>query len=352
MANGLYIGATREFSGKNMLVVGLGLRLQKEELSIGYMKPFGASSKSDAARDEDAGFAQEVLGLDQDSALVTPVLATQDFKMRAFAGRVPDFMPDIAAAYEKLAENRDLVLVCGANHILYGKYCRLDGMRLVRALGLKALVVDRFQHEVHYDELAHIKEQLGDSFLGAVLNDIPAPFMTEIQSVIKPHLERNGIPVLGVIPHDPLMGSIRAHELAHRLGGRLLTAKDRAERMVENFLIGTMQVENFMTYFRRNPNAAIIVGGDRADVQIVAIEGQCPCLVLTGNLFPNDIILSRAEALNIPIIMVRQDTYAVAKKMEAVLNRHKMHDVMKIRQGAQLVGNNLDFPALRQGLGL
>jgi hypothetical protein len=50
--------------------------------------------------------------------------------------------------------------------------------------------------------------------------------------------------------------------------------------------------------------------------------------------------------------MVRQDTYTVAKKMEALLNRHKMRDVMKIRQGAELVGNNLDFESIRLELGL
>jgi BioD-like phosphotransacetylase family protein len=198
----------------------------------------------------------------------------------------------------------------------------------------------------------NVKEQLGEHFLGAVLNDVPFSFIAEIQSVICPLLERNGVPVLGIIPRDPLMGSIRAHELAEGLGGRLVAAQGRADGMVENFLIGTMQVENFMNYFRRNPHSAVIVGGDRADVQLVAIEGNCPCLVLTGNLFPNDIILSRADALNIPIVMVREDTYAVARKMETLLNRHKMRDVIKVRQGSQLVSNNLNFAAIRAGIGV
>ena len=82
--------------------------------------------------------------------------------------------------------------------------------------------------------------------------------------------------------------------------------------MVENFLIGTMQVENFMTHFRKHKNSAVIVGGDRSDVQLVALEGNCPCLVLTGNLYPNDIILTRSEVLSIPIVVVRDDTFTVA----------------------------------------
>lgn len=354
MAKGLYIGATRAYSGKNMLAVGMGVRLHKDGLKLGYMKPVGAMPvrKNGVNGDEDAFFIQDVLALEQPAELVTPVLVTQDFKMRAFAGQAGDHLPDIKNAYETLAKDVDLMLVCGTGNTMSGKYCGLDGIRLTRELDLSAVIIDRLQHEVHYDELLHVKEQLGDRMLGAVLNDVPFSFMAEIDSVIRPYLERNGVKVLGIIPRDPLMGSIRAFELAEGLGGRLVAAQNRADGMVENFLIGTMQVENFITYFRRNPNAAVIVGGDRADVQLVAIEGNCPCIVLTGNLFPNDIILSRAETLNVPIVMVREDTYTVAKKMENLLGRHKMRDVMKIRQGTQLVGNNLNFAAIRDGIGL
>ena len=354
MSKGLYIGATRPYAGKNMLAIGLGLRLQKEGLNIGYMKPIGHMhvERDGMQGDEDAFFVQDVLGLDQPSDLVTPVHITQDFRMRAFSGHEEDHLPEITKAYEALGKDRDMMLVAGSSTMISGKYCSLDGIRIVRELGMKCIIIDRLSPEVSYDSLLVLKEVLGDAMLGVVLNDIPPSFMTEIDSVIHPFLERKGIPVLGIIPHDPLMGSIRAHELADRLGGRLVAAQGRADGMVENFLIGTMQVENFMTYFRRNPHSAVIVGGDRADVQLVAIEGNCPCLVLTGNLFPNDIILSRADALNIPIVMVRQDTYAVARKMETLLNQHKMRDVIKVRQGSQLVSNNLNFGAIRAGLGI
>ena len=42
---GLYVGATAGYSGKNMVVMGLGLRLQKEGFSVGYLKPVGAVPK-------------------------------------------------------------------------------------------------------------------------------------------------------------------------------------------------------------------------------------------------------------------------------------------------------------------
>jgi BioD-like phosphotransacetylase family protein len=197
-----------------------------------------------------------------------------------------------------------------------------------------------------------LKEALGDRLMGVILNDITPHFLDEAENFIAPFLDRAGVKVLGIIPRDPLMGAIKVADLAERLGGKVVSASHKAERIVESFLIGTMQVENSLTHFRRNKNAAVIVGGDRSDVQLVALEGDSPCLVLTGNLYPNDIILTRSEVLEIPIIVVRDDTFSVAKKMESILQRHKLRDIIKIKQGAQLVSSNIDFEDIKKGLGL
>ncbi len=48
--------------------------------------------------------------------------------------------------------------------------------------------------------------------------------------------------------------------------------------------------------------------------------------------------------------IVRDDTYTVAKKMETLLARHKMRDVIKIRQGTQIISNNLNFNLMYEAL--
>ncbi|NJB68465.1 hypothetical protein GGQ74_002138 [Desulfobaculum xiamenense] len=351
---GIYIGSTSGFSGKNMVVMGLGLKLQKDGYNVGYMKPVGAMPTEMGGRpwDEDAYFVQNILGLKNEPEDVTPVLVTQDFKVRAFSGQCGDLMSGIRDAYAKISAGNDITVVGGSGSMYSGKYCNVDGITVVRELGLKAVVIDRYQEELKYDYLMVMKETLGDALAGVILNDIPPSFMDEVEGMLRPCLERAGVKVLGVIPKDPLMGAIKVSDLAERLGGKVISAHNKADKVVENFLIGTMQVENFMTHFRKNKNSAIIVGGDRSDVQLVALEGNCPCLVLTGNLYPNDIILTRSEVLEVPIVIVRDDTYSVAKKMETILSRHKLRDVIKIRQGAQLVSSSIDYDYLKSNLGL
>ncbi len=352
---GVYIGSTAGYSGKNLIAMSLGLRFKKQGLRVGYMKPVGAVPRKENGQpgDEDAFFLQEVLGLRQDPSLVTPVVVTREFTVRAFSEDIGDLMPGIVSAFEELSRDKDVMIIAGSGNMLgSGTYCGVDGVSVSRALGAKAVVIDRYQNELRYDYVLRCKEALGDDLAGVILNDIPEHYRPEVDELIAPFFKRKGVDVLGIIASDPIMSAIKVNDLAERLGGKIISAHHKADRVVENFLIGTMQVENFLTHFMRHKNSAIIVGGDRSDVQLVALEGSCPCLILTGNLYPNDIILTRSEVLQTPIIMVREDTFSVAKKMESILSRHKLRDMIKVNHGVQLVGAALDFELLSEKLGL
>ncbi|WP_243360999.1 phosphotransacetylase family protein [Fundidesulfovibrio terrae] len=353
---GLYIGSTAPYSGKNTLCLGLGLKFRKEGLSVGYFKPVGAQAAKvgNAWGDLDAVAISEALGQDIAPDTATPVLVTQDFMHKVFAqGPCQDRTSDIIAAYKKISKGKDVTLVGGSGGFLTsGLYACLDGASVAKALDVPVVIVDRCTHEMNYDILLAIKEQMGDKMIGCVLSDVSGGYLEEVNSVLAPFLARRGVKVLGIIPHDRVLGAVSVNVLAERLGGKIISSAHKADVVAESFLIGTMQVENFLAYFRKHPKAAVIVGGDRSDLQLVAIEGRCACLILTGNLYPNDIILARAENAEVPIMVVREDTYSVARRMEALLARHKLRDPGKFQQASQLVAANLDVAAIRQGLGL
>ena len=187
---GIYVGASSGYSGKNMIAMGIGLKLQKEGYRVGYMKPVGALplEKNGVLGDADAFFVQDILGLAENPALVTPVVVDQDFKMKAFTGKCEDLMPRIKAAYEELSKDKDVMIVAGSGSMYSGKYCGLDGVSVVKALGVKAIVIDRFVKELNYDYLLSMKERLGDQLLGVLLNDIPPSFKEELDTLLHPFL--------------------------------------------------------------------------------------------------------------------------------------------------------------------
>jgi len=352
---GLYVGSTQGYSGKNLVALALGQHFQREGIRLGYMKPVGALAHKigNQIGDEDGNFMQQALGLSDSPSLVTPVVITRDFHMRAFLEDCGNLMPGIVDSYTKLSADKDLMLVGGSGSFLHtGKYCGVDGLSVTQALGTKVLLVDRYRQEYNYDYLAAAKEALGDDLVGVVLNDVPEHFREEVETLIIPFLKRRGVDVLGIIPHDPIMSAVRAGDIAHSLGGRMVSMSNHVNNLVVHFLIGTMQVENFVTFFKRQKDVAVLCGGDRADLQLVALEGGCAALVLTGNLYPNDIILAKAEDKGIPVIVVREDTFTVAKKMERMLAQQKLRDKARIEHGTRLVQQSVNIGALKKNLGL
>lgn len=233
-----------------------------------------------------------------------------------------------------------------------GKHCYVDGMSIVRELGLKTVLVDRYHNGQNFDAVLSIREQLGNTLAGVIFNDVPEHFLRDADEILVPYLREQGVEVLGIIPRQPALNAIKASELSWQLGGKIVSGNNQSQRSIEDFLIGTMQVENFMTYFKQHLNAAVIVGGDRTDLQLVALEGGCPSLILTGNITPSELIRTRSEALGVPVIQVTEDTYTVAKRMEEILGSQKLRELSKIRSAAEAFNSSLDFKALAQTLGL
>jgi BioD-like phosphotransacetylase family protein len=96
----------------------------------------------------------------------------------------------------------------------------------------------------------------------------------------------------------------------------------------------------------------VIVGGDRADIQLAAVEAMTQCLILTGNLYPNEIVVARAELKGIPIVVVRGDTYSVAKKVEELSGKLRLREKEKVYCGISLIEEKVNFERLYKSLGI
>ena len=71
------------------------------------------------------------------------------------------------------------------------------------------------------------------------------------------------------------------------LGGEILAAHDHLHLPVEDVVIGAMTTAGALTYLRRAANKAVILGGDRADLALAALETSTSVLILTGGLYPD-----------------------------------------------------------------
>ena len=344
---GIYIASTTGRSGKSLLSFSIGVMLQKAGLHIGYMKPVGrlAQKKDDLIGDADALVVQEILGQSAPADVLTPVMIPENLHALAVHEYGGNALDRVAACYAELSAGNDVTLVSGTGAFpSSGRFADVDGLTLMRRLDLKVLLVERLGRRFgfNYDQLLLLRDLLGPSLLGLVLNDVHEEDARDASSLLRPWLEGHGIPVLGVLPHTPDLTAMRVLDIAHGLEGRVVAGSAHSSRMVGDFLIGTMQVDNFMMHLRRREGCAVIVGGDRSDLQLAALYASSPCIILTGNIPPSELIRAKAEKLGVTLVVVKEDTYMVAREMARILKAKKIRDLKQIQLGLGLVEQALD----------
>ena len=350
----LYVGSTSGYSGKSLVTMGLGLKFKKDGLRVGYIKPVGILpiKIENILSDKDAWFIYRALELKDPISELCPVVMTQELSVKAYQKDIKGLMGKIEKSYEQLSGNKDIMIVGGSGSIYSWSILGVSGLKVIRRLNAKAVIVVKYEGEYCVDYILQAKKDLNDHFIGVIFNKVTHEYKQGVEDYIVPFLKRRGVDIIGILPHDPLVGSITVEELTEMLGGKVLCCHDKLSNLIERFLIGAMQVDRATEYFKRTKNNAVIVGGDRADIQLSAIESGTECLVLTGELYPSEIIIARAEQKDIPIIVVRDDTYAVAKKLEKLSVRLRLRDKAKVSHGMDLVMESVNFPLLYKKLGV
>ena len=350
----IYIGSTTGYSGKSLVTLGLALRMKEDGLDVGLIKPFGRVPTviGGVLTDGDAAFMKEALGLPDPVEDICPVVHSHDLVAGALRGGGAALKPRVMKAFKAMSKGRDVMLIGGARDLHDGAYIGIPGEKLVAAMDAWAVIVDPFGGEPNVDRLLAVKELIGPRLVGAVINKVPPDGMEFLKGMVGPFLKKKGIPLLGVLPTDKVIDSITIGQLSESLGGRVICREDRLSEFVENFSIGAMDVESALKYFRRTPNKCVITGAHRSDIQLAALETSTKCLVLTGDLLPNDLIIAKATMAGVPIILVKADTLTTVERFEAVLGKVRIREDRKVARARELMAERFDFDTFYKKAGI
>jgi len=85
---------------------------------------------------------------------------------------------------------------------------------------------------------------------------------------------------------------------------------------------------------------------------LAALETSTKCLILTGNLEPNPIILGRAEEIGVPVLLVKEDTLTTVQNIESFFGKTRFHQPKKIQCFERVLAEHFDFAKLDEALGL
>lgn len=349
----LLIGSTQSYCGKSATILGVAHHLQKKGLDIAYGKPLGTCLKEGEpeAMEEDVRFISEVL--DIPPQWVRPPLLcldTQTIEKRLQGEDVTNYRQLLKEYVQEPLG--DVMLLEGPGTFSEGSLFSLSLPEVAQEIDASVLLVARFHPVLLIEALLSAQKTLGQHLLGVLINDIPADQLAIAQSTIRPFLERRGIPVLGMLPRSELLRSVSVRELVHQLQAEVLCRPDRLDLMVESLTIGAMNVNAALKYFRKRRNMAVVTGGDRADIQMAALETSTHCLILTGHIPPQDFIINRAEELEIPVLSVDLDTLTTVEIIDQAFGQVRLHEPVKVQCIQELMSEHFDIDRLLNQLGL
>lgn len=349
----LLIGSIEAFSGKSAAILGLALSLRSKGYRLAYAKPVGtcASDPVNENLDIDVQFIAETLGLSSDQVYPTLLSINPLRVQRKIKGE------DLTDYTEQLHQyqtddNVDLVILEGPGSLTEGYLFDLSLQQMANALDAEIVLVSRFHNLTVIDSLLSAKTLLGDRLLGTIFNDVNAEQQRLLENTICPLFERKQIPILGVLPSNALLRSVSVAELVQQLKAEVLCCHEFLSLMVEELTIGAMNVNSALKYFRQGRNMAVVTGGDRTDLQLAALESSTHCLILTGHFPPNELVLSRARDLEIPVLLVDSDTLTTVEIVEKAFQRAQVHERIKVECVQEMISQHCDIDQLLTTLGL
>ncbi len=351
----VYIAATRQNDGKTMVCLGLLSALSDRFKLISYMKPVGQQYivVNGEKIDEDAVLMKELFSLDSRLADMNPVSVPSGFTSEyILKGNQEELVRQVKEGFESVSRNKEMVLVEGTGHAGVGSVFDMSNADVAHLLGSKVILVSVGGIGRPIDEIMLNKamfDSCGVQVVGAIINKVQQDKYDKINELVRRGLERKGLSVLGVIPYNQVLASPTIAEVLHHLRGTLIAGEKGLMTGVSKFLVVAMPSHTALEYFVRG--AMLITPGNREDIILAAlarnmVEATVPRfisgIVLTCGIYPDRSVLRLAQQVDMPLIVVTEDTFTVASKIHSSVFKIRPEDTAKVMEATRLVNRYVE----------
>ncbi|MBI4835201.1 MAG: AAA family ATPase [Planctomycetes bacterium] len=339
--NKLVFASMNKNAGKTSIIIGLGRALK---MKIGYMKPFGERLVYHKKRlwDYDSALIAGLFGMKENPEEMT--IGFEYSKLR--------YMYDEKQLDKKLHEmsdsmgkGKDVLFIEGGKDLRYGSGLSLDVASVCKRLKGELFIVLDGDDDSILDDILFIKNHINKESVkvaGLIINKVknPADFKETYLDIIK----QTGLNVAGIIPFKPELNYLTVGYVGYKLFAKTLAGEGAASRSIKNIFIGATSAEEAV----KNPlfkkeDKLIITSGDRSDMILASLEKNTSGIILTNNILPPSNIIARASELNIPLLVVSQDTYQAARQIDDMEPLPTKDENEKIQLMEKLVKENLDL---------
>ena len=117
-----------------------------------------------------------------------------------------------------------------------------------------------------------------------------------------------------------------------------------------NFMVGGMGMDSGEAYFGLRDNKAVIVRGDRPDIQMAALATPTTCMVLTHGIEPIEYVAYEAELEDVPVMVVESDTLSTMAALNTPAGSMWFDHPAKVERFTALLKQHVDVSTIYDGL--
>ena len=360
MTKAVFIAAAEPYSGKSLITLGLVNMLLGQTRQVGYFKPL---VDYDPTQQPDPHLAT----LTSYFKLPLPLAATYAYT-RAEAlsllenGAQSELIENVIRKFKHWEDTCDFTVVEGSDFVGPGTAFEFDAnVSIAKNLGVPVILVVSGQGKSPAQVVSAVLTTLRNfesrdvPVLQVVANRIAPAQVAEVQALLRSQLPAEVL--LALIPDDPNLLHPTMREIMAGLGGKLLFGEAGLGNQVDNYVIGAMQVPNFLNYLKKN--VLIVTPGDRGDIIVCALQANLSAsypkvagIVLSTGSEPDEPVLRLLKGLPdaVPILAVSTGTFETTTRVSAIRSHLTPDNPKKIQLAISTFDRYVDVRALQEKL--
>ena len=324
----LIVASDRDGVGKTAAVLGLAESARRRGAGVVALKPFASD-----ADDPDPLAISRVAGSAAPDGLPAAARAVSD---------APPTADDWRAVADALGD-ADAIIELPASVGIRGVATAAD------ALDARVLAVAGYRRDLAGGDFAGWRDALGDRLAGVLVNGVTRYLGSEARENLAPSLSAAGVRCVGMIPEDRFMLSVTVEEIRAFFNGEYAVDEGDLDRPIEHFQVGVMSLDPGELRFGLYENNAVVVRGDRPDIQMSALGSSISCLTLTGGIAPIEYIMYEAREEETPVMVIEPDTLTTMAALNDATANPSAATPRKAARYADLLEAHADLDALRSG---
>lgn len=328
------IAATKQHTGKTSVSMAVlsGLMQYFGQEKIGYLKPIGQryTMSHGIPVDCDVDMARSYFNMDRFSCHEMSPIVIHEYMTREFLERDDDhhlthqMIDHIQSSYRSISQKSEFVVVEGSGHVGVGSLLGISNAKIAQQLGLDMVLVVNAGIGRMFDELMLNLQMCAANHVhvrGIIINRIRDDKQQDIRKYMEKALQKNHLPILGMIPDKEMLDSPSIMDLERLFHTELLSGKNNHMRRFRRYELVTTSLRRLLEKIHVDDHAETCFLAHRTRDDIVLgllshttshLKKFHAGLIMTGKRNPNNNInkdvLDYIVKSNMPVLDVDYTT--------------------------------------------